>query len=197
MNKRLFFKLVFYITGTFITLMMVAIVVLNFARDARIVRKPALTVEDANTSKAPAGSAEDKGEDFGTIKYDKQKGTGSGTSGKVEKSSGASGKDAAGEPKTEPKTQPKTERIKVEVINYTGIEGLAANMVETLRTSGFEASGRDERPDPSMTTLVIERNDSNAGKAVQEVIKAGRVVKWPDSKSVFDVTIKIGNDYKP
>lgn len=87
-------------------------------------------------------------------------------------------------------------KIKVEVINYTGRKGFTDDICKALKEKGFEVTARDEYSKDSIDTVVIERNDKKAGSVVRSVLKLGDVVKWPDEKSAFDVTIKIGRDYE-
>ena len=179
MNLKLYFKLVFYITGTFIAGLMLVIMTLNFFRDARVLQKPSFAVENGETK---------------TLKYKKPSST-------EEKPKKEPAREAAKEP--EKKNEPvennvkSNEKLRIEVLNYSGMDELTSEVVSTLNAMGYEASGRNERTDLEITTLIIERNDKGAGAEVQKAIKAGKVVKWPDAASSFDMTVKIGSDFRP
>ncbi|MCX7710088.1 MAG: LytR C-terminal domain-containing protein [Clostridia bacterium] len=192
MNKGKFFNIVFMLTGTFILVTLIVIVSLNFVKDARIFQESVATaVQDpeAKTDKPAAQKAGNGDKDDG-----KQDPKISGTI-KIEKSV----KPEETEPKktTEPAKDEKKEKVKVEVINYSGIKRVAEDIKTTLEASGYEVSAGNEKSNKPVRTEIIERNDKKAGAAIQKILKIAPVTKAPDPTSRFDVTIRIGDDYKP
>ena len=189
MNKKLYFNIVFYIVGSFLLATLFIIVGLNFFKDARVFEKPvAVAVEDTSVQPS-ADNGSDGTDDYKTIKY--------------QRAADAVG-DSTDYGEAIPKATPdkaasakKANGIKVEVLNYTGNKKLADEIKTTLEAGGFEVSIVSEKTDTHVSTSIIERNDKKAGLEVQKVLKAGKVVKWADPKSKFDVTVRLGGDYLP
>ncbi|MCR4434673.1 MAG: LytR C-terminal domain-containing protein [Clostridiales bacterium] len=178
MNKKLFFNMVFFIVGTFMVVLMATIVALNFARDARIFQKAVVTATVEDTSKP----AEEGGpDDFKTVQYKRAE----------------EPAQAKTDTKNEEGTSPKPEKIKVEVINYTNVKNLAEEVRATLEASGYSVSAGNKKTNSPQSTLIVERNDKKAGEGIQKILKAGKVVKWADPNSKYDVTVIIGDDFKP
>ncbi len=187
MNRKLFFNLVFIIAGSFLLLAMGSIVTANFVKDARVFQKSVATIKEDTTVKTPVPtknpSEEEKDDEMKTLTYERP------PEQKVEK------KDY-GEAMPNTGDAGKT-KIKVEVINFSGIKNLAEEIKTTLEANGYEVSAGNGSSNEPMKTMIIERNDKKAGAAIQGILKGGTVSKWPDPASRFDVTIKIGDDYKP
>lgn len=186
MNKKLFFNIVFLISGSFILISMVIIVSMNFMKDARLFQPSVAAVVEDKTAQAPKDSPRED-EVKNTIRYDKE------PVPIVDKKNFE--EDAAKE--NNDKTSKDKNKIKVEVINYTGIKNLAEEVKETLEARGYEVSAGNGKSNQPISTIIIERNDKKAGEDIHKIIKAGTVTRWPDPKSRFDVTIKIGDDYMP
>lgn len=185
MNKKLYFNLVFYLIGTFVVIFMGIIMTYNFAKDARVFQKSIVTASEdtkpgtVNVGTQPEETAEQTA-GFGTIKYER-------TPGSAVEETKDYGEDIPA----------KTAKIKVEVINYTSIKKLAEDIRTTLEASGYDVSAGNGKSDKPMKTMIVERNDKKSGAEIQKILKAGTVVRWPDSKSRFDVTVIIGDDYRP
>ena len=191
MNKKLYFNLVFLIAGTFVFLTMSIIVGMNFFKDARIFQESVATAVQDPVAKSPVQNPsnvkEPEKEDYDTFKYKRAPGV-----IVVNKDPGEEGPL----PKVE-NTKEKKEKYKVEVINYSGIKNLAEEIKSTLEASGYEVSAGNGRSNQPVKTIIIDRNDKKAGAEIQKILKAGTVTKWPDPRSRYDVTVKIGDDYRP
>lgn len=189
MNKKLFFNTMFYTMGTFMVVLMATIVTFNFINDARLFQKAVVvatadeTVKTENTAVEPP-----EPEDFDTIQYTRT----------VEPPDPEPVKeDEAGIPAVE-EEEKSNELIKVEVVNYSNTKNLAEMVRETLEASGYKnVSAGNVKTNNPQETLIVERNDKKAGEAIHKILKAGRVVKWILPTSKYDVTVIIGDDFKP
>lgn len=186
MNKKLFFNIIFFTVGTFIIVVCSVILSLNFFKDAKIfqkavvaavVEKPAASPVDKNLQQEEPVKKDDE---YKTIQY--------------KRDPSAEVQDAT---QYDEKTIPKANKIKVQVVNYTDIKKLAEEIRTTLEASGYEVSSGNAKSNTPMKTLIVEKNDKKAGAEIHKILKAGKVVKWPDAKSRFDVTVIIGDDFKP
>jgi len=175
---------VFYLAGTILIGVMLVIVSINFVRDARLLQLPAFAFEKGKPVKPGNTAAPKGGDEYQTLQYRKH-------SSDTEKGATKTGT------KTTVKKPPVQQKIKVEIVNYTNVKGLAEMVGGTLEAAGYLVHCRNEKPDPSVTTLIIERNDKNCGSGIRKLLKAGGIVKGADSASKFDVTVRIGNDFKP
>jgi hypothetical protein len=94
---------------------------------------------------------------------------------------------------------PNTEsRITVEVLNGTGRSGLARTATRTLRQRGLDVvflGNADSAHDS--TQVLVRRGDSLAGGRVAEALGFGRVIGAPDTMRRVDVTVILGDDYRP
>ncbi|MDF2524346.1 MAG: hypothetical protein K0R31_1987 [Clostridiales bacterium] len=197
MNKKLFFNLIYILTGSFIVLIMGSIVTFNFVKDSRLLGSAAVIADKTAPSTQPAktGQNQDPGKQPGTINYQREVVV---TKPKVEKSEDIQGNKPTPTPTPTPTPDPsKLEKIKVEVINRTGAKYAAEDLRKLLAAAGFEASAANGPSDKPVKTEIIERNDKNAGAEVKKVIKIGKVIKQVDPNSKYDVTVIIGDDYLP
>jgi LytR cell envelope-related transcriptional attenuator len=91
------------------------------------------------------------------------------------------------------------QRVRVEVLNASGINGLANEGRRVLRDRGFDVveignAPREFGPD---TSLVLDRAGSIAeAGAVADSLGLRRVVSRPDSACVCDVTVILGKDWR-
>lgn len=88
-------------------------------------------------------------------------------------------------------------RVRVEVLNASGIPGLARAATERLRQSGYDVvyfgNGRSFAPDSS---LVLDRVGTMENAAsVAEAVGIGRVGSRPDTSLYLDVTVVLGRDW--
>jgi hypothetical protein len=93
---------------------------------------------------------------------------------------------------------PDTVRIKVEVLNATHVTGLARRATAYLRDRGFdvvEVANADSLHD---TTVVLDRSRHPAWAALVAKALGGAVVQSrPDSSRYLDVTVLVGNSWRP
>jgi hypothetical protein len=108
--------------------------------------------------------------------------------------------DAGGTPGA-PRIQrvvPESLRIKVEVLNASGITGQARRATAVLRSMGFDvvASGNaDTRVDS--TTVLVRSGRDDWGALAAEGLQARRVTSRPDNSRYLDLTILLGPDWRP
>lgn len=183
MSKKNFFGTAFTIAGTIVLIFIGIIVAINFRQDSRIFQEPLLSVIN---DKKEAGGDADKEDGFKTLKYKKT-------------AEPAPKKSPPQEKKQESTAAAGTEvsKIKVEVINYTGMKNLTEDISSTLKAGGFEVAARTENSGTPVATEIIDRDDGEAGLEIQKLLKAGKLVKMPDPKPTYKVTVKIGHDFVP
>jgi hypothetical protein len=89
-------------------------------------------------------------------------------------------------------------RIVVEVLNGTQRPGFARVATRVLREQGIDVVffGNAESPVES-TRIVVRRGDPGQGKDVADALGAGRVLIQPDTLRRVDVSVLLGNDYRP
>lgn len=91
-------------------------------------------------------------------------------------------------------------RITVEVLNGTGIDGLARETTRRLRRAGIdvvyfgdaEAGGRVDS-----TRILVRRGDSAAALRVRASLGRGSIVVEPDAGLLLDLTVLLGADLAP
>lgn len=90
-------------------------------------------------------------------------------------------------------------RVRVEVLNASGVQGVARDAMHVLRERGFDvvyignadAFGAD-------TTIILDRVGwEEAASAVRTVLGVGRTAAEPDTLNLVDVTVLLGLDWKP
>jgi hypothetical protein len=185
MNKKLYLNLVLFIVGSFIIIITGSIITSNFLKDARIFARPVVEAKAEVDAKVSEIKEEN---DEKTIKYQR---AADAKGSKVD-----IGEDI---PKKKNNTEATTAstKVKIEVFNYTGIKSAGEDVKKTLEAAGFSIELKEQKADKNVKTEIVERNSKKLGKDVQEVLNAGKIIVAIDSKSKFDVTLKIGNDYKP
>ena len=84
----------------------------------------------------------------------------------------------------------------VEVLNGTGVDGLAREVTQRLRRRGVDVVyfGSAAGDTLDSTLVIVRRGDSAAGAAVRSVLGLGRIVVDPDPRLLLDVTIVLGAD---
>ena len=90
-----------------------------------------------------------------------------------------------------------TERVRVEVLNASGVSGLARRGTEALRDAGFDVvsygNARGFAPD---TSLVMDRvGRMELARSVADALEVQRVYARPDSNVYVDVTVILGRDW--
>ncbi len=88
------------------------------------------------------------------------------------------------------------ERITVEVVNQTGLDGLAREVTRRLRRAGIDVvrygSARDSSLDS--TTIVVRRGDSTAAARVRKALGLGRITVERDPRLLLDASVLVGPD---
>ncbi|MBC8086873.1 MAG: LytR C-terminal domain-containing protein [Phycisphaerae bacterium] len=94
---------------------------------------------------------------------------------------------------------PKGVRIRVRVVNSTGINGLAKRATSILRDHGFDVVeyGSESRKAPRASTVVQTRaGQANWGDRIVRVLGKGALEQAADTSHLVDVTVLLGLDWK-
>lgn len=88
------------------------------------------------------------------------------------------------------------ERVMVEVLNGTRVDGLARRTTRHLRLRGldvvFYGTARDSVLDS--TKIYIRRGDTRRAERVRAAMGLGQVIEDPDATLLLDVTVVLGHD---
>ncbi|WP_353264968.1 LytR C-terminal domain-containing protein [Gemmatimonas sp.] len=89
-------------------------------------------------------------------------------------------------------------RIRVRVINVSGITGLARRTTQHLREYGFDVvdfgSGPKERA--SATRIAVHTGHDAWATRVRKAMGVGEIVISPDSSRYADLTVFVGSDWR-
>ncbi|HEX6039089.1 LytR C-terminal domain-containing protein [Longimicrobium sp.] len=90
-----------------------------------------------------------------------------------------------------------TERVRVEVLNASGVPGLARRGTEALRDVGFDVVNYGNAPGFAPdSSLVLDRvGRMELARSVADAIQVPRVYARPDSNVYVDVTVVLGRDW--
>jgi hypothetical protein len=88
-------------------------------------------------------------------------------------------------------------RIRVEVLNGTTRPGFARTATRALRERGLDVVFFGTGPAADSTRIFVRRGDPGQGKDVAEALGVGRVVLEPDTLRRVDVSVLLGNDWRP
>jgi len=88
-------------------------------------------------------------------------------------------------------------RIRVEVLNGTQRPGFARTATRALRERGLDVVFFGTGPAADSTRIFVRRGDPRQGRDVAEALGAGRVVIEPDTLRRVDVSVLLGNDWRP
>jgi hypothetical protein len=88
-------------------------------------------------------------------------------------------------------------RIRVEVLNASGVPGLARRGTEVLRDGGFDVVSFGNAPGFAPdTSLVLDRvGRMEVARSVADAVQIPRVYARPDSNVYVDVTVVLGRDW--
>ncbi len=91
------------------------------------------------------------------------------------------------------------QRIQVEVLNATSIDGLARATTRRLRRAGIDVVYYGTSTDTALdsTLILVRRGDSSFVGRIREVLATGRVVLEPDLKLLLDASVILGRDLVP
>ncbi len=95
---------------------------------------------------------------------------------------------------------PSGQRVVVEVLNSSGVSGLARRATFLLRDRGFDVVGWGNDPKGRRgETLIIDYSDKpEAADRLARVLGGGRIERGKDSLDRgLDITVKLGSNYKP
>jgi len=89
------------------------------------------------------------------------------------------------------------ERVRVEVLNASGVPGLARRGTEALRDGGFDVVSYGNAPGFAPdTSLVLDRvGRMELARSVADALLIPRVHARPDSNVYVDVTVVLGRDW--
>ena len=89
-------------------------------------------------------------------------------------------------------------RIKVEILNASGVRGLARRATFALRDAGFDVMDFENAGENRDSTLVLSRSGHDDwANLVARALGGARVESRPDSSRYLDVTVLLGADWRP
>ncbi|HYW12350.1 MAG TPA: LytR C-terminal domain-containing protein [Longimicrobium sp.] len=90
-----------------------------------------------------------------------------------------------------------TGRVRVEVLNASGVPGLAKRGTEMLRDGGYDVVNYGNAPGFAPdTSLVLDRvGKMEFARSVADIVQIPRVYARPDSNVYVDVTVVLGRDW--
>lgn len=91
------------------------------------------------------------------------------------------------------------ERVIVEVLNGTRVDGLARRTTRRLRSHGLDVVFYGTAPDSirDSTVIYVRRGDRDRAERVRAALGLGQVVDKPDVRLLLDVTVVLGRDAAP
>ena len=95
---------------------------------------------------------------------------------------------------------PQGQRVKVEVLNASGVSGLARRATFLLRDRGFDVVGwgNDPRGSRNETLILDYTNKPEAAERLARVLGGAKVERGRDSLDRgLDLTVKLGSGYRP
>ena len=95
---------------------------------------------------------------------------------------------------------PQGQRVKIEVLNASGVSGLARRATFLLRDRGFDVVGWGNDPRGSRDeTLILDYTDKpEAAERLARVLGGAQVERGKDSLDRgLDLTVKLGSGYRP
>ncbi|HET8634467.1 MAG TPA: LytR C-terminal domain-containing protein [Gemmatimonadales bacterium] len=85
----------------------------------------------------------------------------------------------------------------VEVMNGTDRRGLARVAARLLRSRGIDVVGYDNADSTPQTMLLVRRGDDRRARAVARALGIGKIRLAPDTTRQVDVTVVLGEDFRP
>lgn len=88
------------------------------------------------------------------------------------------------------------ERVVVEVLNATGIDGLARAVTVRLRERGIDVVSFGTASSDTLTTTIVylRRGDLRLAHRVREALGVGEVIAAEDETLLLDVSVHLGRD---
>lgn len=94
---------------------------------------------------------------------------------------------------------PANVRVRVRVLNTSGVSGLARRATAHLRDYGFDvvdfASGRTDTT--ALTRIAVHTGHPEWGARLQKALGAGIIETDPDTSRFLDLTVYVGRDWRP
>ena len=89
------------------------------------------------------------------------------------------------------------QRITTEVLNGTGRTGLARLGARLLRQHGIDVVATGNADSHATTRVIVRRGSREAAESVRRALGAGTVDSTPDPRLLLDVTVILGDDFRP
>jgi outer membrane lipopolysaccharide assembly protein LptE/RlpB len=91
------------------------------------------------------------------------------------------------------------ERITVEVLNATGIDGLARATTRQLRHAGIDVVyfGTAAMDTLQETVIAVRRGELELAARIRRALGVGRAVWQPDERLLLDASVFLGSDVAP
>lgn len=89
-------------------------------------------------------------------------------------------------------------RLIVEVLNGTRRQGAARSATRMLRSHGVDVVflGNADSAE-GMTRVIVRRGDPERARTVRGVLRTGKIVVEPDTFRRVDVSVILGEDFRP
>jgi LytR cell envelope-related transcriptional attenuator len=89
--------------------------------------------------------------------------------------------------------------LEVEVLNASGVDGLARTGTRVLRAGGIDVvdygTAASDVGHLDSTRILVRRGDAGSGERVRRVLDVGRVTVQRDSTLLVDVSVFLGRDF--
>lgn len=91
------------------------------------------------------------------------------------------------------------DRVRVEVLNAGGVQGMAARATAHLREAGFDVVyyGNADAFDREATAVLDRTGEEGAAASVARVLGVSEVEEARDSAPLVDVTVLLGRSWRP
>jgi hypothetical protein len=88
------------------------------------------------------------------------------------------------------------DKIEVEVLNATRVDGLARAMTLQLRRAGIDVVffGTARETPLDSTLILMRRGDTTFGTRIRKVLGTGKIVMQPDASLLLDASVLLGLD---
>jgi hypothetical protein len=94
---------------------------------------------------------------------------------------------------------PAATRVRVRVVNISGVTGLARRTTQHLRTYGYDVVDflSTQTDAKAATRIAVHTGHTEWGTRVQKAMGLGTVTTVPDSSRYADLTVFVGRDWRP
>lgn len=188
----LYFNIVIYISGTFILLTLLIIMTINFMNDARILAKPA----SAGTEQINNGVGSKPSEDQHSSNNPGNNQTVDNNEETQVYNRGFELVDGTVDGNWSNEAAKETE-ITVEVINFTGVDIYADQVIASLEAFGYKPERKSDYSADNPDTVIIDRTGEGLGKRIQNLLRFDNLIEEDRNGAFYDVTIIVGKDFMP